>query len=168
MTLSVTERPMTAQIPPPPQAPVSDARPGLGRRVLEQWRADGYGILGATASGDKVILPFRRPTGAGALTIAIASNGAWVADVCDEEVINALAEIDRVDDVNRILDEYPDLTFQRAQDSAPAAFYTFTLLGFSTLCRRVYELHQAATQAVWYADGWDRPDAWVRGAGVSR
>lgn len=159
---SVTERPMPTQ-PPPHQPHVSDARPGLGRLVLETWQRDGYGLLGATASGDTVILPFRRPAGAGSLTIHLASNGAYVADVLDEAVLAALAEIDRVDDVNRILDEYPDITFQRAKDSAPAACYSFTLLGFATICRRVYELHQAATQAVWYADGWDRPAGWKAG-----
>lgn len=161
--LSVPDRPQSAQPPPPPPTLASEAKPGLGRQVLDRWREDGYGIPGATASGDKVILPFRRPAGAGALTVYLASNGAWVADVLDEAVLEALAEIDRVDDVTRILDEYQDLTFQRAQDSAPAAFYTFTLLGFGTICRRVYDLHQAALQAVWYADGWDRPAGWKAG-----
>lgn len=145
----------------PLSLPIPLAPSGLGARVLAQWQADGYGVPGAQASGDKVILPFRRPAGAGPLTIALTVHGAFVADVLDEEVIAAFKEIDRVDDVERILDEFPDLTFQSETD-APAAFYSFSLLGFGTLARRVYDLYQASTQAVWYADGWNRPDVWGR------
>ena len=164
MLVESIARPESAsqQVPPVENSSHSnDPRPGLARRVLDLWI--GYGVPGAIASGDRIILPFRRPAGAGPLTIALTSNGgAYVADVLDDAVVAAFAEIYRVDDVERILDEYPDLTFQPEGDEAPTAFYSFTLLGFNTLARRVYDLYQASLQAVWYADGWNRPDVWGR------